>query len=82
MVEAGRRPRTVTVWFAFVMDYPHLACPLTLGFALFAPFGAVGTYGIPRRPPCAKGLQRSFIPFSWVGAGQGGRSRFCEEEYV
>jgi uncharacterized membrane protein len=61
---AAARAR-VTVW-SFVMDYPYLACPLTMGFALFAPFGAVVTYGIPRRPPHAKGLQRSFIPFAWV----------------
>ena len=25
------------IWFAFAMDYPYLAYPLIMGFALFAP---------------------------------------------
>jgi hypothetical protein len=80
MVEAGRRPRTVIVWSSSWI--PYLACPLTLGFALSAPFGAAGTYRIPRRPPCAKGLQRSFIPLLLGGRRTSRRSRFCEQEYV
>ncbi len=39
----------VIVWAAFAMDYPYLAYPLIMGFALFAPFGAAGAYEISRR---------------------------------
>ena len=61
------------VWFAFAMDYPYLAYPLTIGFALFAPFVAAATYEISRR-------LESGEPLSWVSvtgavcAGPGGSS--------
>jgi uncharacterized membrane protein len=33
----------------FAWGYPYLAYPFTMGFALFAPFGAAGAYEISRR---------------------------------
>ena len=49
----------VIVWVAFAMDYPYLAYPLMMGFALFAPFG--GPRDFPRL--------ESGEPLSWGGLG-------------
>jgi uncharacterized membrane protein len=37
------------IWASFALNYPYLAYPLVMAFALFAPFGAAGTYEISRR---------------------------------
>lgn len=48
------------IWLLFQLSMPYFAYPLAMGFALIAPFVAVGTYEVSRRLEIGQ-------PLSWKG---------------
>ena len=59
------------IWASFALNYLYLAYPLVMAFALFAPFGAAGTYEISRRLDSGEPLSwAAVLGAVWTRAGK------------
>ena len=59
------------IWASFALNYPYLPYPIIMAFALFAPFGAAGTYEISRRLRNSEALSwAAVLGAVWTRAGK------------